>query len=47
MNEANKPKGNRDPAKEMPKGLIIGFVLKAIIVTGIVMGVLWYSGVFN
>jgi len=41
------PKGNRDPSKEMPKGLIYGLVLKAVLVILIVVGVLWYSGKFG
>ncbi|MGB7335971.1 MAG: hypothetical protein WBD01_09295 [Salaquimonas sp.] len=42
-----KPKGNRDPSKEMPKWLIYGFLLKAAVVTCIVLAVLWFSGMFG
>ena len=47
MSEPTPPKGNRDPAKEMPMGLIYGFVFKMVAVILIVAGVLWYSGVFG
>ncbi len=42
----NTPQGRRDPDKEMPKWLIYGFLIKAVVVILIVLAVLWYSGVF-
>jgi len=47
MTTSDNSQGKRDPSKEMPKWLIYGLLIKSIAVTLIVIGVLWWSGVFG